>query len=100
MELPIACSLDANQLRTRDDLLPGLLRVAKSVEDLETGYRLQFDASHDTLYSITHVIDAERQCCRFLRFELTVEAGGGPISLTVTGPAGTREFLADLLAKR
>ncbi len=39
-------------------------------------------------------IQLERQCCPFLRFQLTVEPGGGPIWLELTGPPGTREFLA------
>jgi hypothetical protein len=40
------------------------------------------------------MVDAERQCCRFLRFVVTVDADEGPVSMDLTGPAGTREFLA------
>jgi hypothetical protein len=36
----------------------------------------------------------ESQCCPFLRFQLTVELGGGPVWLELTGPPGTRDFLA------
>ena len=43
------------------------------------------------------MIDAERQCCRFLRFQVTVERDEGPIVLDVTGPPGTREFLAAII---
>jgi hypothetical protein len=39
------------------------------------------------------MIQAERKCCQFLQFHLTVSAAGGPIALELTGPAGTREFL-------
>jgi hypothetical protein len=35
-----------------------------------------------------------RQCCPFLRFAITVEPGNGPIWLEMTGPEGTKEFLA------
>jgi hypothetical protein len=45
------------------------------------------------------VIDAERQCCRFLRFQLTVEPDLGPMWLEVAGPPGTADFLTDLLGK-
>jgi hypothetical protein len=45
------------------------------------------------------MIDAERRCCRFLRFVVTVEPGDDSICLEVTGPAGTREFLDGLLAE-
>ena len=46
---------------------------------------------------MAEVIDAERRCCRFLRIELTVQPADGPVQLRLTGPAGTREFLRDLL---
>ena len=35
---------------------------------------------------------------RFLRFALTIEPGDGPVTLAVTGPEGTPEFLEALLA--
>ena len=60
--------------------------------------RLTFTASSATLDLIARTIDAERQCCRFLTFQLTVTPDLGAFVLDVTGPAGTREILADLLA--
>jgi hypothetical protein len=93
---PIVCSLEPGALRAqRDELLPGLVARADRVEEIDGGYRLRFDAAH--LMSIATVIDSERQCCRFLEFRLTVEAAGGPLWLQVTGPAGAKEFLADLI---
>ena len=38
-------------------------------------------------------IVAERECCPFLTFELTAQPNMGPVSVRVTGPAGTKEFL-------
>jgi hypothetical protein len=52
----------------------------------------------NTLGLIARAIDAERQCCRFLRFRVTVEPDEGPILLELTGPEGTREFLTALMA--
>jgi hypothetical protein len=43
------------------------------------------------------MINAERQCCRFLRFQLTVEPDEGPLILDLTGPPGTRDFLAAMV---
>lgn len=97
-DLPIVCTLTPAALRTRrDGLLSELLRRAQSHEELPQGHRLCFAANDDALSAITRTIDAERQCCRFLRFIITVEPDGGPISLELTGPAGTREFVAALL---
>ena len=96
-DVPIACTLSPDDLRTRrGTLLPGLMRLVRRAEPLESGCRYHFDAAGDVLAAITRAIDAERQCCRFFRFQVTVEQDGGPIVLDVTGPPGTREFLADL----
>ena len=79
-------------------LLPGVVRQARAQVAIDGGYRLDFAASSDVLRALVEMIDAERQCCRFLRFHLTVEPDGQGVSLDVTGPPGTSEFLADLFA--
>jgi hypothetical protein len=97
-DLPVACTLDKGDLQSRRaQLLPGLVRRAARREELPSGWRYTFAASTAMLSDLATVIDAERQCCRFLRFQLTVEPDGGPIVVEVTGPSGTREFLAELV---
>ena len=94
---PIMCSLEPGAFRSRRDaLLPSLIEHAERVEEIDAGYRLRF-ADATRLLSIASVIDAERQCCRFLEFKLTIEAGGGAMSLELTGPSGAKQFLEDLL---
>ena len=46
------------------------------------------------------MIVAERLCCPFLRFDLTVDAPGKRAQLALSGPPGTREFLATWLEPR
>ena len=100
LALPIACTLAPGELsQRREELLPGLIRQATAIADLENGVALTFAASSDVLQLITRMIDAERQCCRFFRFQLTIEPDGGPLRLDVTGPPGTRDFLDGLTAK-
>ncbi len=95
--LPIVCTLTPETLATRKaELLPGLFRRAETTEPTPVGYRLRFAASNDMLHAVAAAIDAERRCCRFLRFELTVEPDGGPLLLTLSGPPGAREFVAAL----
>jgi hypothetical protein len=97
-DLPIMCTLTPDALRTRrEGLLADLLRHAIAREELPDGLRLRFAASGETLATIARAVDAERQCCRFLRFAITIEPDGGPISVELNGPAGTREFVAALL---
>lgn len=96
-DLPIACTLTPDALRDRrQGLLADLVRRAEH-EPIADGLRLTFAASTETLSLITQAIDAERQCCRFLRFAIGIEPDGGPISVELTGPPGTREFLSALL---
>jgi hypothetical protein len=94
----IVCTLDSGEFnRKRTDLLPGLIARSIGREELPEGLRWRFAPDDGLLAQIATVIDAERRCCRFLRFELIVESNGGEISLSATGPAGTREFLASLV---
>ena len=97
-DLPIACTLTDDALRARKSgLLAQIAAMATNKTELTAGYRLEFPATSDTLTQITAMIDAERQCCRFLRFTLTVESNLGAIALELSGPEGTREFLEALL---
>lgn len=96
--LPIACTLTPTELRDRRaGLLEALLKAAEHSEVLPRGCRFRFAPTSETLTTIALTIDAERQCCRFLRFQLTVEPGVDSFHLDVTGPEGTAEFLGDLL---
>jgi hypothetical protein len=96
--LPIACTLGPATVKARcEDLLGGLVRRASERIELPNGYRVRFDPAADILSTIAKVIEVERQCCRFLTFELAMEPDNGPIWLQFTGPEGTREFLTDML---
>jgi len=96
-EPPIACTLSAAELRERRaGLLPGLLARAVERVPVSNGYRWRFTPTSDLLSALGLVIEAERRCCPFLRFVVTAEPDGGPISLEVTGPPGTRELLGQL----
>ncbi len=97
-DLPIACTLTAGERTARGDaLLTGLARLATAREPIDNGYRLVFASDASVTRRIADTIDAERHCCRFLRFDVAYEPNRGPITLSVTGPPGTREFLDDLL---
>jgi hypothetical protein len=97
-ELPIVCGLQPGELRQRrEGLLAELGRRVRGREDRSDGIRLEFPPGGDTLALIASVVDAERRCCRFLRFSIEVEPGDGPIYLELTGPPGTREFLDGVL---
>ena len=96
--MPVACSLTPDALRARrEGLLKELLRLTTVRERLPEGLRVRFAASTETLAKIAQAVEAERLCCRFLHFTITVEPDAGPMTLELTGPPGTQEFVEALL---
>lgn len=97
-DIALACTLSPEALKTRrDGLLADVLHRAEHHELTEHGLRVRFTPEADAVSTLARVVDAERQCCRFLRFVITVEPDGGPIVLELSGPAGTRDFIAGLI---
>ena len=92
--LPVACSLSPEEMRGRQaSLIPALLGRAVAVNPSGEGYVLRFNLDAATLHSIAEVIAAESRCCPFLQFDLCVPPAQGNVTLTVSGPKGTRAFL-------
>ena len=97
-DLPIMCELTQDEITARRaTLLPGLLAQAEERTALPDGFRWRFAASGEFLAAAAETMNTERHCCRFLRLVLTVEPGGGPMWLEITGPQGTVEFLETLI---
>jgi len=96
--LPIACTLGPAALKARrEGLLVNLVQRAQEHQEIPNGHRLRFAADGDILLAIATTVELERQCCRFLQFTVTVAPDGGPISLDLTGPPGSSEFVAALM---
>jgi hypothetical protein len=96
-QLPVACTLTADQMRCdMAQLLPGLHARASAVRWIDNGLRMTFDASSEHLTAILTTVDRERHCCAFLAFDIAVPAGKAPFELTLHGPDGTIEFLKQL----
>ena len=96
MDLPVVCTLTPETIATRKaNLLSGLVQRAQLREETADGIRFRFPS--DAFCAVATTVDAERQCCRFLRFEIVVEPDGGAVRLSFSGPPGTREFLTALI---
>ena len=97
-DLPVVCSLTPEALQARrQGLLSKLVDLAADRELLSEGMRLRFPEAPATLSAIARAVEAERHCCRFLRFSITVEPDHGPMVLELSGPPGSGEFLTGLL---
>ena len=92
---PVACTLnEPDRAKRRAGLFTDLARRRQETRWLPQGIALRYRAEQGTLALLGEFIQLESQCCPFLRFQLTVEPGGEPLWLELTGPPGTREFLA------
>ena len=97
-DLPVACALSTPELREREQTVLAKMRErVQEVRDLDSGYALRFAPEGAILADLATLIDLERQCCPFLRFELQVLPANGPVWLELTGPEGTRDFLRTVL---
>ena len=74
-----------------------LLAMFKSAlvttEELPDGYLFRIPGDKKWIAVTAELRVAERECCPFLRFELVAEPGMGPVTVRMTGPSGTKEFL-------
>lgn len=92
--LPVTCSLAAGDLARRGaSLQQDLFRYVVERQELPDGVRFRFPGSDEFRDKLLAFAAAERTCCAFFRIELAFESGLGPIWLTLTGPAGVREFV-------
>ena len=97
-KLPIACSLTSAELREREATLLAQFRAAIiKTEELQNGYAFHIPGDADSFRQVAELIVAERECCPFLVFEVSALPNMGPVTVRVSGPDGTKEFLSSLL---
>ena len=95
---PLACNMgvftpaqrEAHILNTTQ-----LIQSIQSIQEVENGYAFIFANETEVIANIAEFISNERLCCPFLTFMLKVDADDQPISLSLSGPAGTQEFLRE-----
>jgi hypothetical protein len=96
--LPIACTLTDREMANRGDEIEQILAGRLDVRPLPDGFALRFPGEVTFASRLLAFIAAERACCPFFTFELVFEPRQGPIWLHLRGPAGTKEFVAAMLA--
>jgi hypothetical protein len=97
-ELPIACSLTSAERREREaTLLTQFKSAIIKTEELQEGYAFRIPGDGDSFRQVAELIVAERECCPFLVFEVSALPNMGTVTVRVSGPTGTKEFLSSLL---
>ena len=90
-KLPMACSLTSAELREREATLLAQFRAAiVKTEEIRDGYAFRIPGDGDSFRQVAELIVAERECCPFLVFEVSALPNMGPVTVRVSGPAGTR----------
>ena len=94
---PLACNLlafsAAERKRHFDELGPMLRRLKTGVRELPDGYELEFPADAKTFSLVAEWAEQERRCCPFFDIDVHLGREGGPLSLRLTGRAGTKAFI-------
>jgi hypothetical protein len=88
------CSLSDAERREREATL--LTRFKSGViatDEFHDGYSFRIPGDKDWLALVAELMIAERECCPFLTFQLTAEPQMGALTIRITGPDGTKEFL-------
>ena len=99
-DMSIACCLTSAELRVREATILAKFRSAViETEELPNGYAFRVPGDRKSVAITAEMIAAERECCPFLTFELVAQPNMGPVIVSVTGPAGAKEFLRTVLCK-
>jgi hypothetical protein len=94
----LACDLTAIPVEQKDGYQTAIQVLQTSIQErqeLANGYAFRFPVEPQLSARLLDFIAAERRCCSFLTFILEFKPEGGPLWLQITGPEGTKQFLAD-----
>ena len=95
-DISLACNMDVFtpvQRESHIQVTTELIEVVQSIKAVENGYMLTFPNETEYISKIAEFISNERLCCPFLEFNLHILSNYEPVSLSLTGPVGTQEFL-------
>jgi hypothetical protein len=95
-KIPIACTLETDDLGTRVDEWKRMLQRATSREMTDAGARITFASDAALAGELADLMAREVDCCAFFTFTLTVANDG--IVLGVTAPDDAKELVTAFAA--
>ncbi len=101
-ESPLSCNaraLTAGEHIHHTVLTQKLFVAVASKRELPDGMAFRLDPSAITLAELADWVDAERRCCPFLDFKISLAREGGPLELALTGRPGVKSLLLTLFGQ-
>jgi hypothetical protein len=96
-DLPIACTLDAAEMRGRAAFIDSLVEDAVlDRRPIDGGLRTRFRAAPDVERRVHELVEAESRCCAFLSF--AVGHDGDSLWLDITGAPEARPVIDQFFA--
>lgn len=97
----LACKLTGPELLKRKSMLQKEIfaQVLKS-EEKDDGYTFYFKDDEDFLLTMMDYVLAEKKCCPFLTYQLSIQPNGEGISLSVSGPPPAKDMIRMLVNKQ
>ena len=95
-DTPLVCNMDVFTPTVRESHIQSTIRLSRSVQSVheaENGYEFMFPNESGIITGLGKFISNERLCCPFLEFTLKITSNNAHVSLLLTGPQGTPEFL-------
>ena len=95
---PLVCNMDVFTPAEHEDHIrttTQLFQNVQAIHEAENGFEFMFPNANksENISQLAEFIFNERRCCPFLEFTLKIASNDAPISLLLTGPEGTQEFL-------
>lgn len=95
-DAPLLCNMNVFTTSQRESHIQNtteLIQAVQNVQEVVNGYEFIFPNETALIANIAEFISNERLCCPFLEFTLRIVSNSEPVSLALTGPIGTQEFL-------
>jgi hypothetical protein len=94
--IPLACTLSADQLPQRRQVIQQLFRRLRETRELDQGFEFIFPGEEPLISDLMEFVRFERNCCRFLSFELRFEPQKGPVHLRILGSPEAKPIIHEI----
>lgn len=99
-ESPLFCNakaLTAYERKHHTALTQKLFAAVSAKRELPDGISFSLNPSEVTLLDLADWVSAEKKCCPFLDFRISLARENGPMELALTGRTGVKSLLLELI---